>query len=69
MGETRNILQSPSSGLSNFRPEFFKSEFDKAIQAKGYDVEIMRALRCPVSWEKNLHYQIVRTVLARDIST
>ena len=47
MGETRNILQSPSSGLSNFRPEFFKSEFDKAIQAKGYDVEIMRALRCP----------------------
>jgi hypothetical protein len=47
MGETRNILQSPSSGLSNFRPEFFKSEFDQAIQAKGYDVEIMRALRCP----------------------
>lgn len=45
--EQKNILQTPNPGLSNFRPEFYKDEFEKAIFAKGYDVLLERAVRCP----------------------
>lgn len=44
---SKNILQTPSPGTSNFRPEFYKDEFEKAIFSKGYDVIIEQAVRCP----------------------
>lgn len=47
MAQNKNILQTPNPGLSNFRPEFYKDEFEKAIFAKGYDVTLETALRCP----------------------
>lgn len=49
--EAKNILQTPSPGYSNFRPEFDKPEFDKAIWAKGYEVLLEKALRCPCHGE------------------
>lgn len=45
--EQKNILQQASPGLSNFRPEFIKTDFDQATWAKGYDITLERALRCP----------------------
>lgn len=47
MAESKNILNQKSPGLSNFRPEFIKPDFDQAIWAKGYDVILERAMRCP----------------------
>ena len=43
----KNILQSPPSVITSFTPEFYVNEFESAIQAKGYDVILERALRCP----------------------
>lgn len=48
---TKNILQTPSPGLSNFRPEFIKTDFDQAVWAKGYEVQLEKALRCPCHGE------------------
>lgn len=51
MADVKNILQTPSPGLSNFRPEFIKTDFDQSIWAKGYDVYLEKALRCPCHGE------------------
>jgi hypothetical protein len=45
--ESKNILQQASPGYSNFRPEFFKTDFDQAVWAKGYDMLLEKAMRCP----------------------
>lgn len=50
----RNILQSPKSPITAFTPEFFKNEFDSAVQAKGYTVILEKALRCPCHSEHPL---------------
>lgn len=52
MAESRNILQQTSSGYSNFRPEFIKPDFDQAVWAKGYEVLLEKALRCPCHGEE-----------------
>lgn len=44
---SKNILQTANPGTSNFRPEFYKDEFEKTIFSKGYDILIEQAVRCP----------------------